>query len=113
MTEARRRRLIAENVRGAADIAKQAGNYTPAEKTVIFLYLVNMFNDRSIYKRNISEFDSYYVDENLNLLVSSMKSLDERVNEKKLYRICAALTAEFQSKVGGLQARADATNRRS
>ena len=102
MTEKRRRRLIAENMRGAADIAKQAENCTPAEKTVVFLFLVNMFNDRSIYKRDISEFDSYYVDENLSLLVSGMKSLDERVSEKKLYRICAALIAEFQSEVSGL-----------
>lgn len=114
MTDKRRRQIINSNMRGAADIAKQAGkDFSPVEKTVVFLYLFNMLNDRSLYGRDVSEFDSHYVDEGLTFLFTGMKSLGEYPNEKRLYRICESLTREFRSDVSDLQARADAVNRRS
>lgn len=114
MTEKQRCKVINDNMRGAADIAKQLGkNFSPAEKTVIFLYLFNMFNDRSVYNRDISEFNSSYGDENLAFLVSGMKRLGERVNERKIARICNALTVTFADEVSDLQRKADAVNRRS
>lgn len=114
MTDNRRRQIINSNLRGAADIAKQAGkDFSPVEKTVIFLYLFNMFNDRSLYGRDVSEFDSHYVDEGLTFLFTGMKSLGEYPNEKRLYRICESLTFAFADNVADLQRKADATKNRS
>lgn len=110
MTERQRRNVITAN---AADVARMLGkDFSPLERFTVFLYMCALFTDKGVYRLDISEFDSVYVEENMEFLFEGIRSLGDQVDEQKINRICIALTAIFADETDALQRKADAVNRR-